>query len=174
VVAELIVAEGVQSGSLPSNTPVNPFVSVVYAWNVFCTVEGSFSTKMQGTRQFYAMNETVAQKWIDFFIRKLDETTTMVPELAVQPLWFVMSLFDYQGGAEPWLDGRITERVALEGRENGMPVIGRVEDAIQLWWKIVVEPVRDGVEWDSLYTIDEEGHINGVAQPVVRILPEWL
>jgi len=200
-IAEQIVAQGVQSGFFPSNTAVNPFVTVVNAWNMFCADEGTFSIKMQGQRQWFVMEMEIARKWIDFFIKKLDEaaettTTTVAPfefeddllesvrnaninsdkysEVSVQPLWFIMFLFEYQGGAKPWLNRRIIDQVEEIGKESRNPVVGRVRDAIELWWKIVVQPVREDVDWNILYTIDEDGYLNGQTEPVVRILPEWL
>jgi hypothetical protein len=200
-IAEHIVAHGVESGYFAANIAVNPFVTIVNAWNMFCAGEGTYSTKMQGKMQFYVMEKKIAQKWIDFFISKLDgavatTSTTNAPfefedgllesvrntntegnkysEVAVQPLWFIMFLFEYHGGAKPWLNRRIIDQVEQKGKESGNPIIGHVRDAIELWWKIVVQPVREDVDWNILYTIDEDGHVNGQTQPVVRILPEWL
>jgi hypothetical protein len=38
--------------------------------------EDSFSTIIQGEALYYVMEEEVAQRWIDYFIRKFEVTTT--------------------------------------------------------------------------------------------------
>jgi hypothetical protein len=198
-IAERIVYVGVQSGFFRPDVTVNPFVTVVAAWITFCADKDTHVVLRDiAGQQFYVMTEDVVRRWIDFFINRLDaaappSTPTAAPmqfednllesvrqgsekyaAVAVQPVWFILFLFDYHAGAKPWTNPRIIDLIVQKGKETGNPVNGSVKTAIELWWKIAVLPIRQGVEWTTVYAIDPNGFINGITQSVIRVLPERL